>query len=94
MDDGKVNVLSVSMLEALHAAFDEAEKDGTIVILTGRGRAFSAGFDLKVLANGSTSEVYRMFKAGAELALRILSFPMPVVAACNGHAMPIRWARS
>jgi len=89
MDDGKVNVMSVSMLEALHAAFDEAERDGTIVILTARGKAFSAGFDLKVLANGSAGEVYRMLKAGAELALRILSFPTPVVAACNGHAYPM-----
>lgn len=27
MDDGKVNVMSIDMLEALHAAFDEAERD-------------------------------------------------------------------
>jgi enoyl-CoA hydratase len=81
--------MSISMLEALHAAFDEAERDGTVVILTGRGKAFSAGFDLKVLANGSASEVYKMLKAGAELALRILSFPTPIVVACNGHAYPM-----
>jgi len=30
-----------------------------------------------------------MVKAGAELALRILSFPTPVVAACQGNAFPM-----
>ena len=30
-----------------------------------------------------------MTKSGAELALRLLSFPTPVVAACNGHALPM-----
>lgn len=89
MDDGKVNAMSISMLEALHAAFGEAERDQTIVVLTGRGRAFSAGFDLKVLASGSAQEIYTMLKAGGELALHILSFPRPVVAACNGHAFPM-----
>ena len=89
MDDGKANVMSTSMLVALHAAFDEAERDQAVVILTGRGQTFSAGFDLKVLTGGSATEVYQMLKAGAELALRILSFPTPVVAACNGHAYPM-----
>lgn len=88
MDDGKANVMSSGMLDALHAAFDAAERDKTVVILTGRGNCFSAGFDLKVFASGSAHEIYTMLKAGAELALRILSFPRPVVAACNGHAYP------
>ena len=89
MDDGKLNVMSVAMLAALHAAFDAAEKDGTVVVLTGRGKAFSAGFDLDVFAQGSASDIYTMLKSGAELALRVLSFPRPVVAACNGHALPM-----
>jgi enoyl-CoA hydratase len=89
MDDGKANVMSINMLEALHAAFDEADRDQTVVILTGHGQTFSAGFDLKVLAGGAASDVYHMLKSGAELALRILSFPRPVVAACNGHAYPM-----
>jgi len=89
MDDGKANVMSIGMLDALHAAFDEAEKNQTVVILTGRGTTFSAGFDLKLITTGSASEIHRMVKAGAELALRILSFPTPVVAACNGNAYPM-----
>jgi enoyl-CoA hydratase len=48
MDDGKVNALGIPMLRELHAAFDRAEEDDAIVILTGREGRFSAGFDLKV----------------------------------------------
>jgi enoyl-CoA hydratase len=89
MDDGKANVMSLGMLNALHTAFDEAEKDGTVVILSARGKHFSGGFDLNVFAKGSADEQYLMVRAGAELALRILSFPTPVVAACHGNAFPM-----
>jgi enoyl-CoA hydratase len=30
-----------------------------------------------------------MMRLGADLALRVLSFPLPVVAACSGHALPM-----
>ncbi len=89
MDDGRANVMSHSMLNALHAAFDQAEKDKTVVILKARGKHFSGGFDLNVFAKGSAEDQYLMLKAGAELALRILSFPTPVVAACQGNAYPM-----
>ena len=89
IDDGKANVMSLAMLNALHAAFDQAEKDKTVVILKARGKHFSGGFDLNVFAKGSAEDQYLMLKAGAELALRILSFPTPVVAACQGNAYPM-----
>ena len=89
MDDGKANVMSLAMLNALHAAFDQAERDKTVVILKARGKHFSGGFDLSVFAKGSAEDQYLMLKAGAELALRILSFPTPVVAACQGNAYPM-----
>ena len=53
MDDGKANVMSAAMLNALHRAFDQAEKDKTVVILKARGKHFSGGFDLGVFAKGS-----------------------------------------
>jgi enoyl-CoA hydratase len=89
MDDGKANVMSLAMLNALHAAFDRAEKDKAVVILKARGKHFSGGFDMNVFANGTADDQYLMVKAGAELALRILSFPTPVVAACLGNAFPM-----
>ena len=89
MDDGKANVMSLAMLNALHAAFDEAERDHVVPILKARGKHFSGGFDLNVFAKGSAEDQYLMLKAGAELALRLLSFPLPVVAACQGNAYPM-----
>jgi len=89
MDDGKANVMSLAMLQSLHAAFDEAERDKVVPILKARGKHFSGGFDLSVFAKGSAEDQYLMVKAGAELALLILSFPFPVVAACQGNAYPM-----
>jgi enoyl-CoA hydratase len=89
MDDGKANVMSLAMLNTLAAAFDQAERDKVVPILKARGRHFSGGFDLNVFARGSAEEQYLMVRAGAELALRILSFPYPVVAACQGNAFPM-----
>jgi enoyl-CoA hydratase len=88
MDDGKVNVFSFAMLEALHAAFAEVETESTVVVLEGRPGCFSAGFDLGVLRSGTHDEVVALLRLGATLAERILSFPSPVVAACTGHAYP------
>ena len=87
MDDGKVNAFSIPMLQAVHAAFDRAEQDGAVVVLTGREGYFSAGFDLKVFASGDVNAVIEMLTLGATLAERILAFPTPVLAACNGHAV-------
>ena len=89
MDDGKANVMSIEMLNALHAAFDEAEHDKALVLLSARGKHFSGGFDLNVFAKGTAQDQYLMLKGGAELALRILSFPTPVVTACQGNAYPM-----
>lgn len=87
MDDGKVNAFSIPMLQAVHAAFDRAEQDGAVVVLTGRENYFSAGFDLKVFASGDVDRVVEMLKLGATLAERILAFPRPVLTACTGHAI-------
>ena len=83
MDDGKANALSAAMLAELSGAFEHAEADGAIVLLTGRERTFSGGFDLRCEPAGWPE----MVGAGARLAERILSFPHPVVAACNGNAV-------
>ena len=86
MDDGKVNVLSQDMLTELNDALTRAEADAAVVALAGRAGVFSAGFDLKVLRAGGPG-AQAMLRAGFELAERILSFPMPVVISCTGHAI-------
>jgi enoyl-CoA hydratase len=87
MDDGKLNVFSIPMLRSLHEAFDQAERDETVVLLKGRPGCFTAGFDLQTLS-GPHQDVLTLLRLGAALAERILSFPAPVTIACTGHAFP------
>jgi enoyl-CoA hydratase len=86
MDDGKVNVLTRAMLTELDAALNRAAADRAVVVLTGRDRVFSAGFDLPVLRAGGT-EAADLLRAGFDLAARLLAFPAPVLVACPGHAV-------
>ncbi len=86
MDDGKANVMSERMQHALNEALDRAEADGAVVLLTGRARIFSGGYDMAMFER-SRDEIVRTLRAGGELVQRILGFPRPVVAACNGHAV-------
>jgi enoyl-CoA hydratase len=86
MNDGKVNLMSMRMLDALDEALDQAQWDQAVVVLTGRTGFFSAGFDLRVLTGGG-SDAYRMVRQGFVLAERMLGFPTPVVIACSGHAL-------
>jgi len=90
MDDGKVNVMSLPMLEALHAAADRAAGDGAMLILrSARPGVFSAGFDVKLIASGDVAGSVAMVRAGGELAIKLLSFEAPVISVCAGHAYPM-----
>jgi enoyl-CoA hydratase len=86
LDDGKVNALSIAMLRELHAALDQAEADGAVVVLTGRPGYLSAGFDLKVFRE-EPEHLGEMLRLGATLCERMLAFPTPVLVAASGHAV-------
>jgi enoyl-CoA hydratase len=86
IDDGKRNALSPDVLKAIYAAFDRAEADRAAVILTGRDDVFSAGFDLYVMKRGGMNAM-QMLRLGYGLPARVLAYPYPVVAACNGHSL-------
>jgi enoyl-CoA hydratase len=86
IDDGKRNALSPQVLREIYQALERAEADGAIVILTGRESVFSAGFDLKVMKRGGMNAL-RMLRLGYALTARVLSYPFPVIVACNGHSM-------
>ena len=87
MDDGKANAMSVQMLQGLNDALDQAEQAGGVVILAGREGILSGGFDLSVFKSGDNEKILKMLTLGAELSHRILSFPLPIIAACTGHAV-------
>jgi len=85
-DDGKANAYSHEALDAIAASLDRAEQEATTVLLAGRPGRFSAGFDLSVMTSGD-EPMRALVSHGAELMLRLFTFPMPVVAACTGHAL-------
>jgi len=86
IDDGKRNALSPQVLREIYRALDQAESDGAIVIITGRESVFSAGFDLGVMKRGGFKAI-GMLGSGYALTARVLAYPHPVIAACNGHAL-------
>ncbi len=86
IDDGKRNALSPQVLREINKALDRAESDRAIVIMTGRESVFSAGFDLHVMKRGGVNAL-RMLRAGYALTARVMAYPYPVIAACNGHAL-------
>ncbi len=87
MDDGKANAINFEMIAALNAAFDKAEAGAKAIVLAGRDGRFSGGFDLNAFASLGADGVYKLLGAGAELLLRLYGGPLPVVAACTGHAI-------
>jgi enoyl-CoA hydratase len=88
LDDGKANALGRDLLDALGHALDraEADPDARAVLLVGRPGRFSAGFDLATMTAG-VDEMRALVGAGARLIARLLMEPLPVVAACTGHAL-------
>ena len=87
MDDGKANVINQGMIAALNAALDEAEAKAKAIVLAGREGRFSGGFDLQALTGSGPEAAVALLDAGAELLVRLYGNPLPVVAACAGHAI-------
>src|SRR5437899_5330049 len=87
----KRNAISAKMICDLLTALDELEKDRTrVVILTGAGSAFCAGMDLETLsalAQQTPQENQEDSRRMARMFRRIWSFPKPMIAAVNGHAL-------
>ena len=86
IDDGKRNALSPEVLREIYRALDQAEADHAAIIITGRESVFSAGFDLKVMKRGGRNAL-NMLRLGYSLTARVMSYPYPVIVACNGHSL-------
>jgi enoyl-CoA hydratase len=88
MEHGKVNALDVELCEGLTAKLEELEADpAPAVVLTGHGNVFSAGVDLLRILEGGAPYVRRFLPAFHRFFEVLFSFPKPLVAAINGHAI-------
>lgn len=88
----RLNAISRQMMAELRAALDHCRDDGTImaVVLHGKGRAFSAGMDLKDDAAGDTSGAEgwrRVLGENLDFITWFWDFPKPTIAAVHGFCM-------
>ena len=84
------NAIGFSTVDELGAALDHVlESDAAVLVITGGGdRAFVSGGDLKELGAVRTHEAaVEMASRVRRLLDRVAAFPLPVIAALNGHAL-------
>jgi methylglutaconyl-CoA hydratase len=87
----KRNAMTAEMIAEIAAALEAIEaSEARVAILTGAGKAFSAGMDLEALeqmARQSAEENLEDSRRMARLFRQIYAFPRPLVAAVNGAAL-------
>lgn len=83
------NALNQTTLSELRHLFDQLENDPNVkvVIITGEGRFFIAGADIKEFTQLNDSNAEAMAVAGQQLFHRIEAFSKPVIAAINGACL-------
>lgn len=86
----RLNAVTQQLYDELNTALSvaEADRDARVVLLTGEGRAFCVGADLKEHKTGRTAFDRRQYLQGEQVVCRrLIELKKPVVAAVNGFAL-------
>jgi len=86
MRAGKANAMSERLLEAIDAVIEEVD-DADALVITGEGKAFSAGLALPELIDLDRDGMLHVIAMLEKAMKRVLTFPRATVAAINGHAI-------
>lgn len=85
------NAMSIEILDGMHNAVDQvATSDASVLVITGAGRAFCAGMDLKAVLielSGDPALGEQLLTSLAELTLKIRKLKQVTVASVNGAAI-------
>ncbi len=84
----KLNAISSELCASLTEKLQQLSTEKTLraLIVTGTGRAFSAGTDIDELTHRSEDEATKISLRGQKLCDLLEQFPVPVIAAVNGLA--------
>ncbi len=88
----RLNALNNALIDGIMHTLDRVEFDPgvRVVVITGTGRAFSAGADIaefrRHVKAGPEQAIAHFMRPGHRMTRRVESFPKPVVAAVNGLA--------
>lgn len=83
------NSISTAMIDEIKSVLDDLAKDESVraVVLTGAGKAFCAGHDLKeMMANRSYDFTREIFDRCCKMMMTIQQMPQPVIARVHGMA--------
>jgi enoyl-CoA hydratase len=85
----KLNAVDGEMHAELVRLFAElkCEQDARALLLTGSGRAFSAGGDFAWMSSTTTDDLDQMRREGKQIIWNLLDVELPIVAAINGPAI-------
>lgn len=86
----RLNAVTQQLYDELNTALNDAEADADIrvIILTGQGRAFCVGADLKEHKHGRTAFDRRQYLQGQQIVCkRLMTMSKPIVAGVNGFAL-------
>ena len=83
-----LNAVNRALAEEVTASLRAADADGSVraIVLTGRGRAFSAGADLAEVSRFAAADIAPWYRAVADCYRQVILVDKPVVAAVNGTA--------
>ena len=87
LECGNANAIDSALLDTLSSGLRAAIDDGKhAVVLTGYDNYFSAGLNLKALPE-SRDGMEEFLTKFEQVNLELLNYPLPLVAAVNGHAI-------
>jgi enoyl-CoA hydratase len=85
----KLNAINVQMLQEVKQALAAIRADAAIrvLILTGQGRAFVAGADVRQFLEFDSRRAYEFSRQAQAVVAQLEELPIPVLAAVNGFAL-------
>jgi enoyl-CoA hydratase/carnithine racemase len=84
----KLNAISTAVERALHEALESDAVAGcACVVLTGAGRAFSAGADITEFEDRSPEDVLRYYRETGGVYEELAALPQPTMAAIHGYCL-------